>query len=251
MLKNSTMLIPNLKLIKMLVEKNYYKEKIYGIEEFEISDSKLASSFFLIKKGHISINEISEKGENLILRLVSEGQTYGGVYFLKSKNFSYIKALAEETIIYEFSMETILKIIQTDYCYQKDLFKAWYNQHAILENRNELLKLKSVSSRLIGLLFRFNNQIGCDFNTIGDRIIVTPLNQEEISNFIRTNRMSVHSILRKLKDDLLIDYFKDRIILKKSFFYRYSKVDFEVIFNKPIPNNLKEEKGKRIVGLLN
>jgi len=219
------MYVTNLKLIKSLIERKHFQEKQYKIEEFEINETKFISTIFLIKKGCLAINKINDRGEVLFLKLLKEHQSYGGQFCPKGKKYcSYLKTLVDKTIVYEFSMDVIFKMINEDYNYQKDLFQLWSEQYSIIEQRNKLLKIKSISLRFIVFLCTLNKLVGKDYNEKGDRIIEKILSQEEISRYICTNRASISYVVSHLKEKSLIDCNGQRIILKKEFFNCYNNV---------------------------
>jgi len=209
----------SLRLIESLKNNNNYKENVYDIEEFRIKNEKYANSMFLISKGHIAIHKINDKGEKFFLKLLVEDQTYGGHLCLGNKeDFAYVKVLTEKTIIYEFSMVVIRKMIVSDYKYQKDLFFLWNEQYLYVERRIRLLKIKSIPLRLVAFLHYLNIQMGEDYAIKGDRILGKIISQEEISDYIRANRISVNYAISYLKKRFMIDFFGKKIILKKGFF---------------------------------
>jgi len=170
----------SLRLIESLKNNNNYKENVYDIEEFRIKNEKYANSMFLISKGHIAIHKINDKGEKFFLKLLVEDQS--------------------------------------DYKYQKDLFFLWNEQYLYVERRIRLLKIKSIPLRLVAFLHYLNIQMGEDYAIKGDRILGKIISQEEISDYIRANRISVNYAISYLKKRFMIDFFGKKIILKKGFF---------------------------------
>ncbi|RKN16281.1 Crp/Fnr family transcriptional regulator, partial [Aquimarina sp. AD1] len=99
-----------------------------------------------------------------------------------------------------------------------DILIALGNQYFQLERRIRTLTNNSAEQRLINVLLEFMEK----FESISDNnqniIIDIPLNQEEISNYIRVTRVTINKIINKLKKDLLIESNQQKIILKKGFF---------------------------------
>ncbi|WP_298319050.1 Crp/Fnr family transcriptional regulator [uncultured Aquimarina sp.] len=206
-------------LLDGLIKANQYKRNCYDQKEIITNQECICNKFYLIKNGVVKVSSITERGDEVILFVLSKGQVFGSNPIIDNSHINHsCESLNEETILYEFDIQHVRNYIKENHFKYRDILIALGNQYFQLERRIQTLTNNSAEHRLINALLEFMEK----FESISDNnqsiIIDIPLNQEEISNYIRVTRVTINKIINKLKKDLLIESNQHKIILKKSFF---------------------------------
>ena len=88
----------------------------------------------------------------------------------------------------------------------ENMLKAMANKNLHLQNRMEILGIKSVRNKVLRYLESFVPKQGQN--------IVIPFNREELANFLCVDRSALSHELTRMKADNLIDYRKNHFYLK-------------------------------------
>ncbi|WP_299311353.1 Crp/Fnr family transcriptional regulator [uncultured Aquimarina sp.] len=206
-------------LLDGLIKADQYKQNHYTQKETITNPECICNKFYIIKNGVVKVSSLTEKGDEIILFVLSKGQVFGSNPIIENSYINYFcESLNEGTILYEFDVQYVKKFITENHSKYKDILAVLGNQYSHLEQRIRTLCDNSAEQRLINVLLEFKEK----FESISDNeeniIIDMPLNQEEISNYIRVTRVTINKIINKLKKDLLIESNQEKLILKKSFF---------------------------------
>ncbi|WP_271767703.1 Crp/Fnr family transcriptional regulator [Aquimarina algiphila] len=209
-------------LFDILIKAEQYKRCFYCQKEIIKTPEYLDKKIYLIKNGIVKISSITEHGEEIILVILTTGEVFGASLIFENPHLNYIcESINEETILYEFDMACIQKIIKKNCNINQDFLHIIGTQYFELERRIKILTDSSAEQRLINVLIEFKNK----FENLSDNeeniIIHLPINQDELSNYIRTTRVTTNKIINKLKNNFLIEYHQKTITLKKDFFKYY------------------------------
>ncbi|MHA7057180.1 Crp/Fnr family transcriptional regulator [Aquimarina sp. M1] len=209
----------HINLLDGLIKAVKYKRNHYNQKEIITNQEYICNKFYIIKNGVVKVSSLTEKGDEVILFVLNKGQVFGSNPIIDNSYINYFcESLNEETILYEFDIQQVRNYIKENHFKNKDILIALGKHYFQLERRIRTLTNNSAEQRLINVLLEFMEK----FESISDNnqniIIDIPLNQEEISNYIRVTRVTINKIINKLKKDLLIESNQQKIILKKSFF---------------------------------
>ncbi len=210
------------KLFDILLKSKKHKCNSYSEKEI-ISDSEYDyKKVYLIKSGVVKISSLTEQGEKCILILLTLGQVFGANLILERYHENYIfESLNDQTVLYEFDIGHVKKVIKKHPKIQNDLLLILGEQYLEMQKRINTLSNNSAEQRLINALKEFKDKFGYSLDHEENVIIHMPLNQDEISNYIRTTRVTTNKLFNKLKNMLLIEYRQKSITLKKEFFEHY------------------------------
>ncbi|WP_062057649.1 Crp/Fnr family transcriptional regulator [Aquimarina longa] len=209
----------SLELLNILTKNDIYMHSTYTLNEYIVHKEDIVDNISFIVEGVVKVSCINENGHEVIVAILHKNQTFGGSETFKNSNVSYnFKSIDKKTIIHKFSMNSIHEIIRQNNHLQKDLFLIWKEKHRLFEERIRVLNIKSTPLRLIEVFVEFKEKFGHSCPDSENIIINSPLDQEELANYIRTSRVSVNIIIQKLKYKSLIKYQQQKIVLKKEFF---------------------------------
>ena len=117
---------------------------------------------------------------------------------------------AEDSVIMKLGFERITKTCSNSCSFHKKLIENMLrliaNKNLLLQSRMEILELKSVREKVLCYLESFNPKRGRNFTI--------PFNREEMADFLSVDRSALSHELAKMKKDGLIEYSKNRFIIK-------------------------------------
>lgn len=213
----------NLELFDILIKKEKYTCKFYKQNEIIKNNECFSEKIYLIKEGVVKICCITNNGEEIIPVLLAKNQIFGtDIIFGRMYSLFSSESLCAKTIIYEFKINDIYDVIKKNNFLYKDLLYILDLEYSELEKRIKNLQIRSTELRLINAIIEFKEKFECSSDFLNETIIInSPFNQDELGNYIRTSRVTTNSIISGLKNRSLINYQKNNITLRKSFFNYY------------------------------
>lgn len=165
----------------------------------------------IVLSGQLHIIRDDYDGNRSIIASVTQGQIFAEALSCAGVSESPVTvfAAADSTVM----LMTFSGIIQScpNCCsYHRDLIgnllRLIANKNLILQNRMEIIELKSVREKVLLYLESFPQKKG--------RSITIPFNREEMADFLNVERSALSHELAKMKKDGLIEYQKNSFILK-------------------------------------
>ncbi|WP_103864201.1 Crp/Fnr family transcriptional regulator [Aquimarina sp. I32.4] len=219
----------SLELLNILKSNGAYKSTSYTKNEAIIHKGDIATHLYVIINGSVKISCLHRNGQEVILVLLNQNQTFGGNGAFHDLDTNYIfKSVIETTVIEIYCMDDIYEMIKKNHNLQRELFRIWGEKYTMLEQRIRVLNIKSTLLRFIEVLMEFKEKFGYSCPDTNEIIINSPLDQEGIANYIRTTRVSVNTIIHQLKYASLIEYEKQKIVLKNDFFEHYKSIAYNL-----------------------
>ncbi|AXT59784.1 Crp/Fnr family transcriptional regulator [Aquimarina sp. AD10] len=212
----------SLELFNILIKSKEYRRSYYCEKEIITASEYYDKKIYLIENGIVKISRLTEQGEEMILVILTSGQVFGANLILEEFHPNYIcESLNSETVLCEFDIECVKRVIEKDQHTEFDLLSIIGKQFSEMERRIKVLCNNSAEQRLVDVLKEFKDKFDHLSDNEENIIIDMPLNQDEISNYIRTTRVTTNKLINKLKNNLLIEYQQKNIMLKKDFFKHY------------------------------
>ncbi|WP_373496416.1 Crp/Fnr family transcriptional regulator [Aquiflexum sp.] len=173
----------------------------------------LCNHLYLVKNGAVKISRISEKGDELILQILTEGEIFGEwdrlIYpdvIFKDNSF----ALTQNTCIYRLDITSLIDQMKSRALLE--LAPTILRQKSRVEKRHELLLKKDASFRIRETLRDLALRGGSKF---GDEVLLKIwLSHEDISHLADTSRQTVTKEMNVLRNQGKIYYTRDRILFR-------------------------------------
>ncbi len=185
-----------------------YKISSYSKNEIIHHSETLLSHFGLVISGTVNVSIDDIEGNRTIMAHVNKGNTFGeSISFLGKKNMDiYITSESNSVILWLSPV-----CISSDNCnlnkLKNNFISMIANRTLQLNNRIQILsKLKLREKILLYFAFLSKQKNSKEFNIT--------LSREDFASYIGTNRSALSRELSKMKKDGLIDYNKNRFIVK-------------------------------------
>ncbi len=172
-----------------------------------------SEKIYLIANGKVKIGYDTESGDEVIKAILTKGELFGEMaIFGEKKRSEYAMVLENNTTICQMGLENAQELMKDNKSFSFSIYKLIGLRIEKLERKLEGLMFKDVRTRLIDFLKDMARERG---EKIGYEILIRhSLTQKDIAALIGSSRQTVAKLLNELKDDNLIHYRRNRILIR-------------------------------------
>lgn len=172
-----------------------------------------SEKIYLIAHGKVKIAYNTEQGEEVIKAILTKGELFGEMaLFGEQKRSEYAIVLQNKTAICQVMLENVQDLMRDDKSFSFSIHKLVGLRIEKLERKLEALMFKDVQTRLIEFLKDMAQHSG---QKIGyETLIKHSLTQKDIASLIGSSRQTVATLLNELKDENLIYYRRNHILIR-------------------------------------
>jgi CRP/FNR family transcriptional regulator, cyclic AMP receptor protein len=189
------------------------QRRIYRRGQVVFHQDDPGASVHVIETGRVKVALTTPEGEELLLRVMGEGEIFGELALLDGRPRSATISALEETVTHVLERSTFLDFLRAHPEASLDLCRALAELIRRLTEQVEDLAMLDVPRRLERKLLELAETYGHRTPT-GVRIDVR-LNQTELASMIGTTRVSVNNCLAGLERRGIIAREGQRIILRR------------------------------------
>ena len=189
--------------------------------QFIIEGAPIQGLYFICK-GKVKTVKTGINGREQIVRLTKNGDTIGFRGFGTSKRYLIGAYALEDTILCNFSNETMLEILQNVPQFTYDLMLFYADELNKSENNIRKIAHMNVRERVIDLLLYIHRKFGQS-----NGIIDIELSRKEIADFAGTTEEQVTRVISSLKRESLI-----KTVGKKIGLQQINKMKSEIMEHK-------------------
>lgn len=171
-----------------------------------------ADKLYMVKSGLVKIFHQSEKGEQFIQEIKSEGELFGewqSIFDPSSKHRNFAKTITENTEV------LVLNLVEVDLNrapFLLDLFKRMSKENENWQVRFQRLLHRNAEYRIKETLIELALKAGKKF---GDETLLKAyLSHEDIGQLADCSRQTVTTLMNNLKKSKKITYRRDRILFR-------------------------------------
>ena len=165
----------------------------------------------IVLSGMLHITRDDYEGNRAIIASITPGKLFAEALCCAGVSESPVTVVAaEDSIIMKLGSERMLKTCPNSCAFHKKLITNMLaliaNKNLFLQDRMEIISLKSIRSKVLLYLESLVSKQGRNINV--------PFNREEMADYLCVERSALSHELAKMKKDGLIDYNKNKFILK-------------------------------------
>ena len=165
----------------------------------------------IVISGQLHVVREDYDGNSSLIAVMSSGDIFAEAMCCAGVAESPVTVIADlDSTVILMSFERILHVCPNSCSFHKDLIKNMLKiiaeKNLLLQSHMEILSLKSIRARVMRYFESFAPKHGGE--------IIIPLNREELANYLCVERSALSHELAKMKRDGLIEYKKNRFILK-------------------------------------
>lgn len=167
---------------------------------------------YFIKKGRIKDNLLGKDGNTKTFSITGEGCSYGEQFIFHEQPGLYEALVMEDAELYFFDKDTIIDIMKKDFELNFFLIKSMSIKARMLASQLEDMCIRNIMQNLCKILYTFcchekkkNKEKG---------YVTIYLSHQELADMLASHRVTVTKNLTKLKNQDILDYKYEKIIIK-------------------------------------
>lgn len=219
---NNIWYLENINLFKLLCPHKYgeYKDchtfNHYDKSDYVYFEDDSSNKVFLIDKGKVKIGYYTEEGNEIVKAILTKGELFGEKAILgEEKRNEFAKSIENNTSICPIGVSTLHDLMRDNRTFTLKIYKFINFRIQKLERRLQLLMFKDAKTRLMDFLDDLCDDYGICCEKTGKMKIIHPYTQKDIANLIGTSRPTLNLIMNELRDDHVIDFHRNEILLKQ------------------------------------
>ncbi len=186
------------------------KKKTYKADSYVFKQNDFISVIGIVLDGDLIIENIDFLGNKTILSHLSSGDVFGETYALsKQKMMVDVLCLSDSTILF-LDIDVLFNPLYKDETWRdkilNNLLKVCANKNLVLSNRIFFTSFKKIRDRLLAYF---------SFMSIksGSKTFNIPFDRQGLADFLNVERSALSKELGKMRDDGLIEFYKNSIKL--------------------------------------
>ena len=185
-----------------------YKIVKYAKGQVVHNEDDLCTCLSIILQGNIEIQKIDAMGKLLTVAEFALGSTFGeNLIFGDKIKYPMTVFSKTETIVLEIKKESVTTLCQLDPKFMLEFLNTVSNRAMVLNSKLKEVTLKTIRQKICEfLLLQYNKTQKTEIN-IG-------MTKKDWADKLGVQRPSLSRELIKMKEEELIDYYKDVIIIK-------------------------------------
>lgn len=190
-----------------LFNKIPYKVMTYSKNDIILSEDDSCTTLNLILEGTLEIQKVDSTGKVLTIAEFSTGEIFGEMLIFADKNTSPINVLAKtNAIVLHINKDAVLSLCQNSQSFLLEYLRIISNKAMILNLKLKEVTLKTIRQKISEFILMQNK-------TQKSMKIKLNMTKKDWAEKIGVQRPSLSRELIRMKEEGLIDYDKDTIII--------------------------------------
>ncbi|MBL7128782.1 MAG: Crp/Fnr family transcriptional regulator [Ignavibacteria bacterium] len=171
-----------------------------------------SNSIFLLKEGNVKLARVSDDGKEAITAILKPGEIFGELAITGGSSRDDTAIALDKAVICTISKENFENLLIENPKFNLRITKLIGMKLQRVARNLENLTFKDSSTRVIEFLTGYAEEYG---KKIGDEIFIkTTLTHQDIANLTATSRQTVTTVMNNLKDKKIIEFSRNKIIIK-------------------------------------
>lgn len=212
--------LENINLFKILCPHKYgsYKDdhtyNLYKNKDYIYFEDDAARKVYLIDKGKVKIGYYTEDGKEVVKSILTKGEVFGENAILsENKRNEFAVSVSDTTSICPIAVPILHDLMRDNQKFTLKVYKFMSFRIRRLERRLQILMFKDTETRLREFLTEMCEDYGICCEKTGKMKIKHPYTQKDIASLIGTSRPTLNLIMNKLKENRVIDFKRNEILL--------------------------------------
>jgi CRP/FNR family cyclic AMP-dependent transcriptional regulator len=181
---------------------------------FQLNSDPSGKIFFL-GSGTAKLVHFNKAGDGSVKDILVGGEVFGDFSFIGSNVDGYVTGLKGNTYMFYFASAELQKMLHRNHIMSLNYMEIISLKLRYLETRHSLWTSKDARLRL---LYFFQGWAACTGTRTENSIILENyFTLSDIAEFIGVTRQFIHTMLKELKDEGLINYSRKQVEVNKAF----------------------------------
>ena len=217
---NNIWYLENVNLFKILCPhkfaeyKNCHTFNEYNKRDYVYFEEDTSNKVYLIEKGKVKIGYYTEQGDEVVKAILTKGELFGEKAILgEEKRNEFAQSIENNTSICPIGVTVLHDLMRDNKTFTLNIYKFIGFRIQKLERRLQLLLFKDAKTRLLEFLDELCEDYGVGCEKTGKMKVKHPYTQKDIANLIGTSRPTLNVIMNELREDKVIDFYRNEILL--------------------------------------
>lgn len=180
----------------------------YNKDKFIFIEDEVCRNLSIILSGNVEIQKIDASGKVLIIAEFHEGDSFGeSLIFSDRGNFPMSVMSKTDSVILHIEKDSVIKLCQKSSTFLYAYLRLISNRAMLLGTKIKEVTLKTIRQKICEFLIY-------EYTLKKDKKVHLTMTKKEWADKMGVQRPSLSRELIKLKDEGLIDFYKDVIELK-------------------------------------
>jgi CRP/FNR family transcriptional regulator, dissimilatory nitrate respiration regulator len=194
--------------INEILNQSDYSIKQYGKEDMIFIEDEVCKTLSFVLEGAVEIQKIDPSGKVLTVAKFGVGDTFGENLIFGNKNLYPMTVVSKaKSLVLHIPKETVVKLCQNNAVFLNEFLRVLSNRAVNLSAKLKEVTLKTIRQKICEFLFH-------KYKSTGNAVIELGMSKKDWADKIGVQRPSLSRELIKMKDEALIDYNKDTIVIK-------------------------------------
>jgi CRP-like cAMP-binding protein len=173
-----------------------------------------ATHAYVLLEGRVKMQQVTANGLQIVLRIMSPGDTFGGVAYLDPPDGYPASALAaEDSLAMAWSRKTLLRMAAVDTRLAQNIMHLMYGTISELQIRQQSLVASRVEQRIARVLLKLAAQ--CGVQTADGVLINLPISRQDVAEMSGTTLYTASRIMREWARQGWLDLGRERVLLRR------------------------------------
>lgn len=201
----------NPKVINLAVESGVLR----SIEEggFYFMQGDPASHAYVLVEGRVKMIQIAPNGQQITLRIMTPGQTFGGIAMLNPKaGYPATAQAVENSIAMAWDTEKLRALAEKDPVLSLNTMQLMHGYITELQERQKALVTQRVEQRVARILLKLAAQVG---KKVAEGVLIDiPLTRQDVAEMSGTTLFTVSRTLNEWERSGLLSIGRERVVIR-------------------------------------
>ncbi|MEJ2757983.1 MAG: Crp/Fnr family transcriptional regulator [Anaerolineales bacterium] len=171
-----------------------------------------ATHAYVLLEGRVKMIQISPNGQQIIMRIITPGQTFGGIALLKPKaGYPATAEVVEDSTAAAWNTHDLRKVAETEPSIPDNVMGLMHGYISELQERQKALVTARVEQRIARMLLKLAAQSGKKTNE--GILIDFPLTRQDIAEMSGTTLYTVSRTLNEWDRDGLLKIGREKVVI--------------------------------------
>lgn len=171
-----------------------------------------ASAFFVLDTGSVKVAQLTPEGHQVVLRLLSPGDAFGGVAALGGETYPVTAEAVTDSSAFEWAGQVMASLMERHSKLALNALQVVAGRLHELQVQYRQLATEKVERRVARALLRLVQQAGRRVET--GVLIDLPLSRDDIAQMTGTTLYTVSRIISRLEADGVLETGRQRMVIR-------------------------------------
>lgn len=182
-------------------------------DAFLFQQGEPAAALYLLLTGRMRIQQVTPEGQQVLLRVITPGEMFGGITLLKEALFPASARAVEECTALGWDLDTMIQLMEQHPRLALNALGLLAARLETLQERYRELATERVERRVARTLLRLTRQTG---RRVAEGVLIDfPLSREDLAEMTGATLYTVSRILSGWERQGLIESGRQRILIRR------------------------------------